>query len=864
MVTTKTKPNGWMLRLLSALFLISGLTACDSTEDTIENEPNKPKPETPVADGDWQTVPATGGTITKDSISIIFPSGTFSEDTKVAISEVKASDVVGEEARSKFYQVVLPAIGTLKPFTIKLKCEGTTDDIDMIARMPGWNTETGVSALNNFHLKSSASGDYVSTTIPLMRSDGQEKPFFTIGLADGGIASGNETRGTTTSTSNPYKYRLRWNSLGLKLKYRILTLDKSIENLFYVNLPKAVKGLQDLNFEFPKEEIPFVFREIKGETWGNWITSKWSSIGEIELNVGYFSQLAQDITNTNLAKELQKTLVHESTHALQSMVYDPRWVYPLKNLNENLGEDWSSASEAIGSWSEKIIDGEHIGHNSTNKEGTDNVREFMKGFFPRYWTGTIYNHHGYGMGVFIEYLASKAGKNKIVELYNSQKEGKTFMDALKDFLSTHKISFFTAKDYYKFAFKAINREIEEYVDFMTIYNSYNVEEKDETYILRDTAFNYGVAVNEICLRKNYLKKNEKKALRLTENNDGVKTYVYYYDKNFKLNQLGILTKGNPYTITIKQICKLKEVDDLNALGKGVDAFILVSTREKNYEYTNTLIDRLAYAFTLTEKTGVLSEIAIELSDISVEPDKLEFPAEGGMQKLKVTAQGFTRFGYSIPKEYSSWLKGKTVSGGIVEITAQPNDTDKEREATIKCFVTNEENPTDDQKVSIPVTIIQKANSQPSTIKEIELYFEYEIAGITDVVPYKSGIHWYSDKSEISISGGHVTCSAYNSNLSFDIDDVNKLKSQTAKISNIKGDGITYYDDGKLADQWKISANCQTTNSMSSSDGSTYYSWSWGKGSFNGFSGSGPKWTPSSIDLSKMSDAYGSISIKLAK
>ena len=31
---------------------------------------------------------------------------------------------------------------------------------------------------------------------------------------------------------------------------------------------------------------------------------------------------------------------------------------------------------------------------------------------------------------------------------------------------------------------------------MTIYNSYNVEEKDETYILRDTAFNYGVAVND--------------------------------------------------------------------------------------------------------------------------------------------------------------------------------------------------------------------------------------------------------------------------------------------------------------------------------------------------------------------------------
>ena len=76
---TKTKSLRWLLPLLSALFLLSGLTSCDSTEDSVE-DPAKPKPEAPIADGDWQVVPATGGTITKDSISITFPSGTFSVD----------------------------------------------------------------------------------------------------------------------------------------------------------------------------------------------------------------------------------------------------------------------------------------------------------------------------------------------------------------------------------------------------------------------------------------------------------------------------------------------------------------------------------------------------------------------------------------------------------------------------------------------------------------------------------------------------------------------------------------------------------------------------------------------------------------
>lgn len=46
-------------------------------------------PEVPVNKDDWQTIPASGGTITKDSISIAFPSGTFMSDSKVAITEVK-------------------------------------------------------------------------------------------------------------------------------------------------------------------------------------------------------------------------------------------------------------------------------------------------------------------------------------------------------------------------------------------------------------------------------------------------------------------------------------------------------------------------------------------------------------------------------------------------------------------------------------------------------------------------------------------------------------------------------------------------------------------------------------------------------
>ena len=105
---TKTKSLRWLLPLLSALFLLSGLTACDSTEGTNENEPDKPKPEVPVPDGDWQVVPATGGTITKDDITIDFPGGTFSNTAKVAITNLKKGSICGEKEVSRFYMVTMP------------------------------------------------------------------------------------------------------------------------------------------------------------------------------------------------------------------------------------------------------------------------------------------------------------------------------------------------------------------------------------------------------------------------------------------------------------------------------------------------------------------------------------------------------------------------------------------------------------------------------------------------------------------------------------------------------------------------------------------------------------------------------------
>jgi len=59
MKTTNLK-NRWLLHLLSAAIMTIGLTACSGSDDKVD-EPLKP--DTPVKDGDWQDIPANGGTI---------------------------------------------------------------------------------------------------------------------------------------------------------------------------------------------------------------------------------------------------------------------------------------------------------------------------------------------------------------------------------------------------------------------------------------------------------------------------------------------------------------------------------------------------------------------------------------------------------------------------------------------------------------------------------------------------------------------------------------------------------------------------------------------------------------------------------
>lgn len=197
---------------------------------------------------------------------------------------------------------------------------------------------------------------------------------------------------------------------------------------------------------------------------------------------------------------------------------------------------------------------------------------------------------------------------------------------------------------------------------------------------------------------------------------------------------------------------------------------------------------------------------IEFIDDSayVSPTELTFPVEGGTQTVTIKVPGYKYFDFSINDEDKSWLSAKTVKGGYLEITAEPNDTGEERVGSVHCFIYNEENPTEEQKeylISIEVT--QAAEEWEGDYElvsgKVEMYYAHawkleSAFKATDdnvtITPIKKGA-----KVKIELEGEDYAAT-WKYTINFEIDDLSQNDSGLAQISNYKYEmvrDITPYD-----------------------------------------------------------------------
>jgi len=603
--------------LMAVLF--ASLVACSESSDS--GEQDKPvKPDTPVSEGDYKTVTPDGGTLKRDDIAINFPSGTFSSETKVAVSEANANNIVGEDARSKFYQVTLPEMGATKQFSIKLKCNGPTDNVRPVVKTIAYNKHTGETTPVVFDIESTESNGVFEATIPALTSDGNEKPYFTIGLAqcppdnDGALTRANDFI---------YQYRV-----GVPYSEFENNREKynAIRTLIIGSLPEVFSLLKSLGFNYNSKTV-FIYRlvspkdneDVKG-CWGvfkpAWYGKEWSMIS---LNKDYFFDYIEKPTTKKL-NDLKATLIHETLHAVTTLDYDPRSGWGICKAGEK-GDDWAQFDEGLGCWVEKVIGAKVLSENTVKWQ-----RDFIYEFYPHERNQDACKGCGYGMATFIEHLARKTSDQSIVKIYEDfkkDKEGKTkFKDVLNTFLSDKNIKFFDAENYYNFAFSVMNNELDSQIkldDCITLLQNGKTTEtmKGKDFSYKNNVYNYGVLVHELVIAVKTLKQYKDSSICVTQNNEGLLTRVYYRKGN-KLMEIGQCEKGS-VSIMVKDLCDKCGLDLNESTGKL--SICMATTRLVNKDDYSSLPSDIKVGFgnvkeelKMTDVTELEFNISVKAKD----------------------------------------------------------------------------------------------------------------------------------------------------------------------------------------------------------------------------------------------------------
>ena len=815
----KRLPN-YLLMMLTAVLLATFITSCSESGSDSDPSTTPIQPQTPVADGDWQVVPATGGTIEKGDITIIFPNGTFNENAKVAVTEMK-ENVVSEDARSKSYQVTVDEMGTLKPFTVKLKCKGATKNVRPIVKTIAWDKHSGKTDFVTFDIEGTVSGDEIIATIPLLSSDGVEKPYFSIGLAE--CPPDDDNVAQTRAETLKYVYMV-----GVTVSEYNKNRNKysEIRELILKTIPEISDQLKSLGFN---AKSPVFYRLVSPEDnpsvsgcWGvlrpNWFMK---DLSRVSLNSEYFLDY---ITNKDPEKldQLKATLIHETLHSITTKDYDPRTGWSICKAGEK-GDDWAQFDEGLGCWVEKAVGKKQLSENTVKWQNC-----FIQEFYPHERNQETCKNCGYGMGTFIEYMARKTSDKSIVTIFEAFKNGNSdFRSVLKNFLSSNNIQFFDTKNYYDFVFSVMNNDIDPQIDIdatVTAEETVKPERKGKNenimegkdFSFSHVVYNYGALVHRLYYTASFLKQYKDSTISITQNNENVLTRIYC-KKNNHIELIGQCMKGDTISITPKELSNMYKVDLSPDIPTGLSRLYFVTTRIENKNDNSSL------------PSNITIKIKEQLVSASVSPTELTFPAEGGTQSVKVTAQGFTRYNHKISDKYKEWLSAKNNPAGKMDITVQPNTTGKERIGYVRVYVFNDENPTEAQKVYLKdsIKVTQAANKEP---EQQESAYELVGGGVNMyyAVEWRSEIEFKDGDDRVTITpsgkGAKVQIqqsgedtgrnAEWEYTLSFDVDDLSLYDSKQAKISNFKyefykeGKGYDYY--GNHVD-WEKSETLMTSN-----------------------------------------------------
>ena len=654
MMKSTTKQSHWLVSLLSLVFLLAGLTACSSSEGD-DNGNNPSKPDTPISNNDWQTVPATGGTIEKDSLSVTFPSGTYSEDAEVAITEVRKGEIGGELEASKFYQIAMPCTAN-KPITIKMKSNVVDDNICFVAQANAYCTSTCEFTKREIHYETTYSNGEYTATIPAIMGDNQdENLYFTIGLGriidpESGKA---RTRGILYRVIEEgkvknvhYQLRYYW-TLWDEATWRLVG-DKNYEKAVIASVTinsyvqQAIEKILDLGFKVDDGKTIYLDFNPNEKDWGGFqivglpgIENGWNTY----IDLGRYLFLDKYTIDQEEITEDQKrcTILHEIFHWFQNF-YDPR-----TNYRKACGGDEETVMCEMGAvWIEHLMNNGQVNAQWLMKEVLSECYEDKMGltdikerFGMTKNVNGNYQKQGYTMGPLLFYLCStdemKAfdfKQKSVLELHeywgkffthtktNSYQTIPTANILERWSLDLHDSHFFSGDQIDKYYLKLLKGEL---VKGLDCFSSYEWRHKNKAKISGDfvldkiiekgsfegTNWPYGYAFKSIQLKGLKDISLKDKNLVIKQETGGMQTYVLasdLYEKNFV--KIGSVAKGEE-TIVIPG----STLESFRKSDGTFDHFIfLVTTRTEN---------------SLSDKGSKPWKVTFELKDEEEEPQAVQ-------------------------------------------------------------------------------------------------------------------------------------------------------------------------------------------------------------------------------------------------
>ena len=755
----------WLLPVLPLL-----MAACSENNNEENGGKTTPNPNVPVSNDDWQTVPATGGSIEKDDIVLTFPSGTFGKDTKVAITEVKKGTIGGKFEASPFYQVTMPAT-TAAQVKVKIKCSEAADDIGFVLRTPARATSSLEEVQHDSYCETSRTGGEYTTTLPIC--DNGEDPgnvSFTIGLGHVPDADAIEAKAMTRALNSAifsgeydgvkYKIYIGW---GAWCMYDGTTLG----DLKYKFTPKlkecieeTIKQIHALGFRLngSGRTIPFYYTTT--ENWGEHVqdglnNNIWTCL---ELSVPKIKNAGYVVTD-----ELKQTMLHETFHYYQSD-YDPRYFSISKVLNGNeeslimyeMGAVWIEKFRNNGLLNTDFQFGDGIRsaidtHNNVLRLGASRDENDTKAMFPNS-KGKEFQQQGYAMAPMLYYLTShySCKDADVVELYSKHWKNKdvrsTVVSLAYWFESKNGYNFFEnieqIDSYYLALFKG-----EILKDFFKNYrltiagHAMIINDKPEKFNKEGKVFPSGCEARLVKIKGFKDKDISDYEVVIKQECEDVHTYLLYADwKNSVKQAPGKAIGKDSIVVAGSTFANMKNDDN------EIDAYLVVlTTRSYNSQYS-----------TGTEPTRTIIELRKRDEDnkkeLKVTPDSLLFEAEGGTQTVKVEAKGYKLYGGFSGSDCDEWITVDNEKLGSFTVKAMPNNTANERKGTIYAFgSTQSEKPTADNTDLLPIKVTQKAGEPEGWYlirTEIDKR-EDEDNGMGHVV------HYMASETEHSYSGTSV-------------------------------------------------------------------------------------------------------------